>query len=700
MLRDTASRFDGETGFADAAVICNKTYAETIATDFESGKLQLAAIVAEPGRRDTAAAAALAAFYVRDTDRDGYVLLLPSDHHIRRPAEFAAAIRNAAETANDVINTFGVVPERPDTGFGYIKRDEIADALGALHRVEAFVEKPDAATAQAYIDSGCYYWNAGIFLFRPDTFLSELARFQPGIHSAVERAWSERREATISGTAVHMPSDTFFESASISLDYAVMEKTDAATVMPVNIGWDDLGSWSALRNLHGPDSKGNVVSGDAHLFDSENTYIESRSRLVVALGVTDIIVVDTEDALLVCGGGASQGVKAVHSKLVELGRAEAEYHPDTTSRRVALREWYRKWLLEDALPLWVSEAAIDTETGLPQESLGYDAAPMEDTVRTRVLSRQIFTFAFAADQLGWDLSRARALIAYLTETYMNSVRAGIGSVARLTRDGTIVDHKWDTYDQAFHILAMAWAYRATGKERYAVLGEAALHELNNSLKHANIGYREDSDGSSPRRANPHMHLLEAALSWMRTEKRAMFAPLAEETVSVFHDSFCRGGLLFERFDESLSTVDDPTSDDAVEPGHLYEWATLVKLAGADGIRQDETGRTAAMVGFADAYGRSSKTGLVFDTSSADGIRNSGTHRLWPQTEMVRHHLLYGTPAQTKAALDLLEDIRRLYLNPGVVKGLWRDSLTEDLKDRGDRAPASTLYHLINMIAVI
>jgi mannose-1-phosphate guanylyltransferase/mannose-6-phosphate isomerase len=699
MIRDTAMRFHEEDGFAPSIVICNETYAGTIAGDFATGGPQLAALIAEPARRDTAAAAALAAFHIQGVDPSGYVLLLPSDHHIRHPAEFANAIRAAANYADNAINTFGVVPARPDTGFGYIKRDDSVDKIGSLYKIDTFVEKPDAATAQSYLDTGAYYWNAGIFLFRPTTFLNELKRLQPRIYDAVKRAWDERRTTPSHGTPVHIPSDSFLGSDSISLDYAVMEKTTAATVMPIDIGWDDLGSWDAMRDMHDQDGDGNVARGDAHVFECKNTYLESSSRLVVASGVSDVIVIDTADALLICGSGASQGVKAVHASLVDMGRKEAEYHPDLTSRRLGLRKWYRDWLLKDVMPLW-SGIAIDANSGIPSESLSYDGEPIDETVRTRVISRQIFTFAFAADQFGWDLDRAKTLIASLCDVYMEKVRLGNGSVARLNRAGTVVDDTWDTYDQAFHILAMAWAYRATGDARYVVFGQEAMGELQETLKHATRGYKEDSTGSGPRRANPHMHLLEASLAWFSTPLKATFAPLAEEVVDIFHNNFCCDGLLFERFDETLSRVEDPDSDIAIEPGHLYEWATLIKLAADEGVRPNVAGKVAAMVGFTDVYGQNTDTGLAYDTGSADGHTMSGTHRLWPQTEKVRHHLLYGTSAQQAQALDSLETIRRLYLNPGEAKGLWRDKLSGDLKDMGDRSPASTLYHLINMIAII
>lgn len=699
MIRDTAMRFQGEVTFAAATVVCNETYAETIAEDFKNGEPKLSGLIAEPGRRDTAAAAALAAFHVKDLDPKGFVLLLPSDHHIRRPAAFASAIRKAAENAENVITTFGVVPSHPDTGFGYIRRNDEEGIIGEMYKVDAFVEKPDLATAQTYIDKGGYYWNAGIFLFKPNTLLDELRCLQPNIYKAVERSWYERKEKSISGVTVHVPSQSFLASDAISLDYAVMEKTATATVMPIDIGWDDLGSWSAMRNLHGPDELGNVSRGDALIFDCKNTYLDASSRLVVASGVSNLIVVDTDDALLICGGDASQSIKSVHSKLVKMGRKEADFHPDLTSRRVALRQWYRNWLLNDVMPLW-SGAAINSETGLPYESLSYDGEPIDETLRTRVISRQIFTFAFASNQFAWDPTRAKTLISSLCDIYIDVAQSNPGSVSRLTRDGSIVDDRWDTYDQAFHILAMAWACRTTNEERYASLGQIALAELDKLLRHPINGFKEDSISSLPRRANPHMHLLEASLAWLPTPFRAMFSPLSEETTSLFHNHFCRSGLLFERFDDTLSIVKDPHSRVAVEPGHLYEWATLIKMAGSEGVKPELACKVAPMVAFADIYCQNANTGLVYDTSSASGKEMSKTHRLWPQTEKVRHHLLYGTPSQQTDALHTLETIRSLYLNPGAVKGLWRDKLSDDLNDIGDRSPASTLYHLINMISVI
>lgn len=699
MIRETAMRFDAESEFADPTIISNASYAEQIADNFADGTQHISAIIAEPGRRDTAAAAALAAFYVGDVDPEDHVLLLPSDHHIRYHKKFADMIRRASQDCDGVITTFGIIPTHPDTGFGYIKRDEAAAKFGELFAVEAFVEKPNSETAQSYLDDGGYYWNSGIFLFKPKTFLEELERHQPQIFSAVSQAWVERKTQDYIATQIVTPSDSFLNSEAISLDYAIMEKTDVATVLPVDIGWDDVGSWSALRGLQTPDDCNNVIRGDVQVLDTQNTYIESRSRLVVATGVSDLIIVDTDDALLVCGSAASQTVKAAHSKLLKLGRKEAHYHSDLSSRRLGLRHWYHGWLREEALPFW-KNAAINAKSKLPYEAIQYDGLPIGDTVRTRVLSRQIFTYAFASQHFGWNTDGSAETISALTDVYMDRVRTGKGSVARLNLAGTTVDNRWDTYDQAFHLLAMAWAYRATGNDKYVAYGKVALDEIYTDLRHPVAGFKEGIEATLPRRANPHMHLLEASLAWLPTDHRSTFQPLGEEVVELFHNKFCRKGLLYERFDDLLTDLIDAKSPTALEPGHLVEWSTLIKIAGADGIRSDDVGRVSTMIGFSDAYGKNPETGLLYDKCSSDGMQNSATHRLWPQTEMVRHHLLYGTAPQQKAALDMLETIKSHYLDPGKVKGLWRDKLSESLKDLGDRSPASTFYHLINMIAVI
>ncbi|MBN8213735.1 MAG: mannose-1-phosphate guanylyltransferase/mannose-6-phosphate isomerase [Xanthomonadales bacterium] len=287
-------------------------------------------IVLEPVGRNTAPAIAAAALIARadpqHEDGDPLLLVLPSDHVVRDDAAFRAAVIAATPAAEaGALVTFGIVPQAPETGFGYIH----ADTGEGVRKVLRFVEKPDAATAQRYLDEGGYYWNSGMFLFRASRFLEELAKYRPDILAAA-RAACEHLDPD--GEFLRLDRDAFAASPSESIDYAVMEKTDAAMVLPVDIGWNDVGSWSALWDVSEQDADGNAHHGDVIAIDSRNSYAYAQ-RLVALVGVDDLIVVETDDAVLVAAKDKVQEVKQVVARLKAEKRSQAALH----------REVHRPW---------------------------------------------------------------------------------------------------------------------------------------------------------------------------------------------------------------------------------------------------------------------------------------------------------------------------------------------------------------------
>lgn len=287
-------------------------------------------IVLEPVGRNTAPAIAAAALIARadpqHEDGDPLLLVLPSDHVVRDDAAFRAAVMAAAPAAEaGALVTFGIVPQAPETGFGYIH----AETGDGVRKVLRFVEKPDAATAQRYLDKGGYYWNSGMFLFRASRFLEELTKYRPDILAAA-RAACEHLDPD--GEFLRLDRDAFVASPSESIDYAVMEKTDAAMVLPVDIGWNDVGSWSALWDVSEQDADGNAHHGDVIAIDSRNSYAYAQ-RLVALVGVDDLIVVETDDAVLVAAKDKVQEVKQVVARLKAEKRSQAALH----------REVHRPW---------------------------------------------------------------------------------------------------------------------------------------------------------------------------------------------------------------------------------------------------------------------------------------------------------------------------------------------------------------------
>jgi mannose-1-phosphate guanylyltransferase len=302
MLQETALRAADTALFAPPIVVGSAEHAPLLESQLAEAGGSPSALILEPSARNTAPAIALAALAVTP---DRLLLVMPSDHVVRDLDAFLAAVAAAAPLAEqDWLVTFGIRATRAETGFGYIRR---GGALGAeAYRVERFVEKPDEATAQLYLDEGCYDWNGGIFMFRAGRYLEALRNLAPDILEAVSAAMDQARRA---GADIRPDPDDFASSPSVSIDYAVMEKDDRVAVVPVEMGWSDIGSWDALHDLSQQDARGNVASGPATLIDSDNCLVHSIGKRVVTLGVSDLIVVVGEDSVLVLPRGQSQRVK-------------------------------------------------------------------------------------------------------------------------------------------------------------------------------------------------------------------------------------------------------------------------------------------------------------------------------------------------------------------------------------------------------
>jgi len=278
----------------------------------------------EPFGRNTAAAIALAAHSVRANEPDAVMLVLPADHLIQDEVAFSAALVGALELAESgYLVTFGVVPDKVETGFGYI---QYGDPILSGFVVERFVEKPDAPTAQSYIDAGNFLWNSGMFCFKAATFLEQLALCAPEIANAAERCWMETNQANKNSDCTEIPAAYFELIPSLSIDYAVMEKSKKCALIPVDIGWSDIGSWDAIAQLVKPDENNNKAIGDAIFIDSKNTFIQSEDRLVAAVGVDNLLVIETSDALLVVNANKTQEVRQVVAQLHAHGHSSAKSH--------------------------------------------------------------------------------------------------------------------------------------------------------------------------------------------------------------------------------------------------------------------------------------------------------------------------------------------------------------------------------------
>ena len=324
LFQNTALRLAGRHGFAPPLIICNAEHRFIAAEQLRAVGIEPRGFIVEPDGRNTAPAAALAALALAKND-DGYMLLLPADHVIADADSFGDAVARglgAARLGNLV--TFGIVPDRPETGYGYVRGGEELDGLSGCFAVERFVEKPDRATAKGYLSDGRYYWNSGIFLAGVRAFLDELARHRPDIAEGCTAALAGARK---DGAFLWPAREPFCAIAGESIDYAVMERTQRAVVVPVDMGWSDVGSWSALAGALG--GAGNATAGDVRALDVRNSYLRSESRLVAAVGVENIVVVETPDAVLVASKDRVEDVKQLVAGLKTEGRREIETHLKT-----------------------------------------------------------------------------------------------------------------------------------------------------------------------------------------------------------------------------------------------------------------------------------------------------------------------------------------------------------------------------------
>lgn len=334
MLQETVQRIAGRA-MERPSIICNEEHRFIVAEQLREQDVTPSSIILEPAGRNTAPAIALAAIQARAAGDDPILLVLAADHVIEDTHAFHEAVSNATELAdNGRLVTFGIVAHKPETGYGYIKRGNKINHL-AFH-VDSFVEKPDAATAQEYIDSGEYYWNSGMFMFRASRYLEELENYRPDILRDCQQALAGAKADL---DFVRVDKDAFMACANESIDYAVMEKTRDAAVVSLDASWNDVGSWCALWEVTQKDPHGNAFRGDVMLEDSQGCLVHASHKLVATVGLKDIVVVETKDAVLVVDKNKVQQVKKIVRRLQQEERPEFKHH----------RQVYRPWGHYDSL---------------------------------------------------------------------------------------------------------------------------------------------------------------------------------------------------------------------------------------------------------------------------------------------------------------------------------------------------------------
>lgn len=331
MLQNTIKRLDGVEKKGAPIIICNEDHRFMVAEQIRQIGVMNPMIMLEPMGKNTAPAVAVAAIQAFYSDPEAILLIMPADHYIENTEAFVATVNKAATMASgSIMMTFGIVPESPETGYGYIKASKSYDDDKGAFCIEKFVEKPDLATAKKYVESGEYYWNSGMFMFRAATYLEELSKFAPEMVKHCETAVKLGKSDL---DFIRLDKESFSECPSDSIDYAVMEKTDSGVMIPLKAGWNDLGSWQSLWQTGKKDCNMNVLHGDTLIHDVKNSYIHASERMVAAIGLENHIIIETSDAILVSPMDRSQDIKHLVSRLKKSERSEAKIH----------RKVYRPW---------------------------------------------------------------------------------------------------------------------------------------------------------------------------------------------------------------------------------------------------------------------------------------------------------------------------------------------------------------------
>jgi len=637
-----------------------------------------AQVLLEPEPRDSAAAIAAAALWVNRRDPDGVMAYVASDHHIPDHRAFRASIISGVQAAMDGrIVTMGVRPTEPSSAYGYIR-----PAGAGVSPVVSFVEKPDRALAVEYIDAG-YLWNSGNFIVSAKTMITELQAYAPGVENAVEASLGvggDRKSIIVLGRE-------FQTAPRISIDYAVMEKTQRASVLPVDFSWSDLGAWDAFS------ASGEGDVGTRMFEDCDGCLVRATDGVMVAaLGVRNLAIVVEPDAVLVCDLARAQEVKGMVERMRIASPRHIDFEIAKPETLVAGGRRLADWLRLKALPVWAAQGLSDD--GAFQDALTLDARQVATPRRARVQARQIFVYA-QAGLLGWRgpwKSLTAKALEKLYENYLSedgNTRASVSATGEPHDDASLI------YDQAFVLFALATAKRAgvddtTLEARAALIREALLTRVmpNGALREG---------GSHPFQANAHMHLLEACLAWEGAGGDQGWMQLADQIVELALTIFIDPdlGVLREFFNETWQPA--PGSDGRlVEPGHQFEWAWLLTLF----ARQRNHSRAAQIATALYASGRrgvSEQSQITLDALDEDGSIRSTRARLWPQTEWLKAALIMAESASDGRRVELMSDAAAalralwLYLTPS---GLWRDKRLASGSFIDEPSPASSFYHIM------
>jgi mannose-1-phosphate guanylyltransferase / mannose-6-phosphate isomerase len=675
LFQDTASRIQPlSQGGGEIVVVCGMGHREFVSEQLDEIGLS-ATVLLEPEARDSAPAMAAAAAWIAAKNPEGVAVFTASDHFLPDAEAFCEAARVAAEAAlaGNRILTLGIRPTEPSPAYGYIR-----PSAPGLSPVGAFVEKPTTEAAAAFISTG-HLWNSGNFVVRARTLLDELAIHAPAVGEAAAQA-----VATAGDGPVSILGDAFRTAPKISIDYAVMEKTSAAWVLPVDFAWSDLGAWDAVAAT-GAGERGTVIREGGG-----SCFVRAADGIVVAtVGVNNIAVIAENDAVLICDMAASQGVKSVVERLRTAAPEFLSHRPSDPPVQPDVAA-LNSWLMCRALPFWTTLGLDDL--GRFAETLDSDGRDTAGFLRARVPARQIYVLA-TSGRLGWR-GRWRSALEQALDRYWADFANPQGEVRALVGlDGSPLDEESYLYDQAFALLALASAKGVDIQPRTCAERADGLRRLLEDRRLVAGGWRESGD--RPFQANAHMHLLEAFMAWEGLEPDGQWRSMADEIAALASGRFVdqETGFLPEFFADDWSGP-PPGEAAVIEPGHQFEWAWLLVRYGLarDDAASIATARRLYECGSRGIWGH---LGVVCDKLSADLTTPSDRARLWPQTEWLKAALILSSvfpdePSYRADAARARQALAR-YLT---ADGRWRDKLFSDGRFLQEAAPASSFYHIM------
>ena len=668
----TLDRLRALDGAADPLIIAGAPHAGLIEQALSQAGMT-GDIVIEPEGRDSAPAMAAIAVLVAARDPDGVCLFLSADHHIPDPDAFARTVETAHRQARqDGIVTLGTRPSSPSTAYGYIRP---AAGDGAVRPVDSFVEKPNAERATELIAEGCL-WNSGMFICRAAVLLEELDRYAPEIAAATRAAVAQARRE---GPALLL-GEVFRSAPKISIDFAVMERTDRCFVTPADFAWSDLGAWDAIWAAANRDADGNSLSGAAVANRSTDCLVQAAPGITVAIAGVRNLAVIAEPGKVMVADLSKTDVKGL------VGRAEAAA-PNAAPTLPALATRLGRWLDTAALPLWWSLGA-DHRRGGFEEAINLDGRVAAGPRRLRVQARQTHVYA-RAGLTGWSGPWEAAVAHGLNSLAQNYRRPDGLYRASVDAGGGVIDDVPQLYDQAFTLLALASA-AAAGIDPAVREAEALnlLASIDTAFAHPAGGWRET--GARPFQSNAHMHMLEACQAWAMVGVAPAWRATSERIVDLALTRFIdpAGGFLREAFDADWTPA--PGAEGRiVEPGHQFEWAWLLLQQSQDHAQ------VAARLYAVGAAGVDPWRGVACDEIDTDLHPARSSARLWPQTERLRAALGLGRPDDAIAAAGAL----LTYLDVEIA-GLYRDKLDLTGRFREEPAPASSLYHVAGAIEAL